>query len=113
MKRGEIVLANLNPKKGSEMGKVRPVVIVQSNLLNAVSHPSSVIIPLSTQLIDDAYPLRYRITARSLLQHDSDAVIDQIRAVDNARITSDILATLSSEEMAQIDVMIKLVLGLK
>lgn len=113
MKRGEIVLANLNPKKGSEMGKVRPVVIVQSNLLNAVSHPSSVIIPLSTQLIDDAYPLRYRITSRSLLQHDSDAVIDQIRAVDNTRITSDILATLSSEEIAQIDAMIKLVLGLK
>lgn len=113
MKRGEIVLANLNPKKGTEMGKVRPVVIVQSNLLNAVSHPSSVIIPLSTQLIDDAYPLRYRITARSLLQHDSDAVIDQIRAIDNARITSDILRTLSSEEMAQIDIMIKLVLGLK
>ncbi|MBD3799306.1 type II toxin-antitoxin system PemK/MazF family toxin [Sulfuricurvum sp.] len=113
MKRGEIVLANLNPKKGLEMGKVRPVVIVQSNLLNAVSHPSSVIIPLSTQLIDDAYPLRYRITARSLLQHDSDAIIDQIRAVDNTRITSNILATLSSEEIAQIDAMIKLVLGLK
>ncbi|MBD3809832.1 MAG: type II toxin-antitoxin system PemK/MazF family toxin [Sulfuricurvum sp.] len=113
MKRGEIVLANLNPKKGLEIGKVRPVVIVQSNLLNAVSHPSSIIIPLSTQLIDDAYPLRYRIAARSLLQHDSDAIIDQIRAVDNARITSDILGTLSSEEMVQIDAMIKLVLGLK
>jgi mRNA interferase MazF len=113
MKRGEIVLANLNPKKGLEMGKVRPVIIIQSDLLNTVSHPSSIIIPLSTQLIDDAYPLRCRITARSLLQHDSDAVIDQIRAVDNARITSDILGTLSSEEMAQIDAMIKLVLGLK
>lgn len=113
MKRGEIVLANLNPKKGSEMGKVRPVIIIQSDLLNTVSHPSSIIIPLSTQLIDDVYPLRYRITARSLLQHDSDAVIDQIRAVDNARITSDILGTLSSEEMAQIDAMVKLVLGLK
>lgn len=95
------------------MGKVRPVIIIQSDLLNTVSHPSSIIIPLSTQLIDDVYPLRYRITARSLLQHDSDAVIDQIRAVDNARITSDILGTLSSEEMAQIDAMVKLVLGLK
>jgi mRNA interferase MazF len=113
MKRGDIVLANLNPKKGSEMGKVRPVLIVQSDLLNGVAHPSSIIIPLSTHLIDDAYPLRYRITARSLLQHDSDAVIDQIRAVDNARITSDILATLSGEEMVQIDAMVKLVLGLK
>ncbi|MCI4406083.1 MAG: type II toxin-antitoxin system PemK/MazF family toxin [Sulfuricurvum sp.] len=113
MKRGDIVLANLNPKKGSEMGKVRPVLVLQSNLLNTISHPTTIIIPLSTHLIDDAYPLRYRIRARTLLQYDSDAVIDQIRAVDNVRITSDILATLSTEEMADIDAMVKLVLGLK
>jgi mRNA interferase MazF len=113
VKRGEIVLANLNPRKGSEVGKIRPVIILQTDFLNTISHSTTIIIPLSTRLIDDAYPLRYRITARSLLKHDSDAVIDQIRAVDNARITSDTLATLSTEEMAQIDTMVKLVLGLK
>lgn len=113
MKRGDIVLANLNPKKGSEIGKVRPVLVFQSDLLNIVSHPTTIVIPLSTQLIDDAYPLRWRIPARESLQNDSDAVIDQIRSVDNRRITSDALATLGAEEMVQVDAMVKLVLGLK
>ncbi len=113
MKRGDIVLANLNPKKGLEMGKVRPVLVLQTNLLNSIDHPTTIVLPLSTHLIDDAYPLRYRIRTRGSLQHDSDVVIDQIRSVDNVRITSDILATLSTEEMANIDAMVKLVLGLK
>lgn len=113
MKRGDIVLANLNPKKGSEMGKVRPVLVLQSNLLNAASHPTTIVLPLSTQLIDDAYPLRCRISARGALQNDSDAVIDQIRAIDNVRITSHAIATLDPREMETVDAMVKLVLGLR
>ena len=67
-KKGEIYLARLNPRKGNEVGKIRPVLIFQTNMLNDIEHPTTLIIPLSTYLIDDAYPLRYRVTKRDALE---------------------------------------------
>ncbi len=83
---GDIWLANLNPSKKIEPGKVRPVLIIQSQYLLDVSHSTTIIIPLTTNLIDDAEPLRIRIPAEKRLQHDSDLLIDQVRAVDNSRL---------------------------
>ena len=55
---GEIWLANLNPGRGTEPGKIRPVLILQNQALLDAEHPSTLIIPLTTNLIDDAEPLR-------------------------------------------------------
>ncbi|MDX8406071.1 MAG: type II toxin-antitoxin system PemK/MazF family toxin [Mariprofundus sp.] len=87
MKRRQIHLANLNPGKGTEPGKTRPVLIVQEQALLDVDHPSTLIIPLTTQLIDDAEPLRLRIPAADKLNKTSDLLIDQLRAIDNRRLT--------------------------
>ncbi len=95
--KGEIWLINLNPiKKNNEMGKVRPAIIFQNNLLNH-NYPTTIIIPLSTHLIDNAEPIRYRITKRDKLLQDSDAVLTQIRAIDNSRFIEK-LGELSSFE---------------
>ena len=84
--KGEIWLVNLNPiKKSNEMGKVRPAVIYQNNELNHSEYPTTIIIPLSTSLIDEAQPIRLRITKRDKLKEDSDIVLTQIRAIDNNR----------------------------
>ena len=80
-KRGEIYLANLNPKKGNEVGKLRPILIYQTDFLNTVEHPTTIILPLSTYLIDNVYPLRFRILKRDKLERDSDILIDQIRTI--------------------------------
>jgi mRNA interferase MazF len=64
LKQGEVWLANLNPGKGSEPGKTRPVLIVQGQALLDAEHPSTLIIPLTTNLLEDAEPLRIRIAAR-------------------------------------------------
>lgn len=53
-KRGEIWLANLSPRHGTEPGKTRPVLIIQTQALLDAQHPSTVIIPLTTNLIEDA-----------------------------------------------------------
>jgi len=85
--RGDIWLVNLNPvKKNNEVGKVRPALVLQSDELNAGAYPTSVILPISTQLIDDAEPLRYRVKAQDKLQQDSDVLIAQIRSIDNSRL---------------------------
>ncbi len=111
-KRGEIYLANFNPSKDTEAGKVRPCIIMQSDLLNEAKHPSTTVLPLTTQLIDDAAPLRYRIFSRDKLQIDSDIMLDQTRTIDNRRITGEVLTTLSRMEMMRVDVLWQTVLGL-
>lgn len=112
-KKGEIYLAILNPRKGNEVGKIRPVLIFQTNMLNDIAHPTSIIIPLSTYLIDDAYPLRYRVTKRESLEQESDILCDEIRAIGNQRIFSDKLAELSFQELLEVNEQIKIVLELE
>ena len=66
--RGEIWLAHLDPRYGAEPGKTRPVLIVQSQVLLEAQHSSTLIIPLSTGLIDDAEPLRMRVSRSGRLR---------------------------------------------
>ena len=100
--RGEIWLANLNPRRGTEPGKSRPVLVVQAQALLDEGHPSTVIVPLATNLIDEVAPLRIRVSAREDLRHDSDLLIDQLRAIDNKRLTEGPLARLDSESMRRV-----------
>lgn len=81
-----IWLADLNPRLGTEPGKVRPVVVVQTNLLNKV-HPSTLICPISTNVVAEADILRVHLEPGSTgLQQQSDILVDQIRAIDNKRL---------------------------
>jgi mRNA interferase MazF len=102
LKHGTIWVANLNPQKGTEPGKTRPVLIVQDQALLDAGHPSTIIIPLTTNLIEDAEPLRVRVKAREKLTRDSDLLIDQVRAIDNRRITSGPIAHLEPELMTRV-----------
>lgn len=111
-KRGEVYLANLNPKKGNEVGKLRPVIIYQTDMLNDIAHPTTTVLPLSTYLIDDSYPLRLRIAKRDKLEATSDIICDQIRTIDNIRIINEKLTVLSHDEMDQLDKQIKITLGI-
>ena len=112
-RKGEIYLANLNPKKGNEVGKLRPALIYQTDMLNEISHPTTSILPLSTNLIDESYPLRFRVSKRDSLEWTSDILCDQIRAIDNQRLIGEKLAMLSAEEMDAVDKQMKIVLGIK
>jgi mRNA interferase MazF len=100
--RGEIWLADLDPRRGTEPGKTRPVLIIQSQALLDASHPSTVIIPLTTNVIDDAEPLRIRIPASGRMRHDSDLLIDQLRAIDNRRLVQGPIARLPNALMAKV-----------
>ncbi len=99
--RGEVWLADLNPRQGTEPGKTRPVLIVQAQALLDAGHPSTLIAPLTTRLVDDAEPLRIRIPATRQLRQDSDALIDQLRAIDNRRLVRGPLARLGPAAMAE------------
>jgi mRNA interferase MazF len=110
-RRGDIYLVNFNPSKGTEAGKIRPCLIIQSDLLNEAGHPSTTVLPLTTQPIDDAEPLRFRVKAHDKLRAESEVMIDQARTIDNSRITSDSLLTLNRTQMAEIEEYLKIALG--
>ena len=109
---GAIWLANLNPGKGTEPGKTRPVLVVQSQTLIDAGHPSTLVIPLTSNLVDDAEPLRVRVTPFARLKHDSDLLIDQLRAIDNRRLTSGPLGVCSPALMRKVQKAIVEVLDL-
>ena len=98
--RGEVWLADLNPRRGTEPGKTRPVLVVQSQALLDADHPSTLVVPLTTKLVDDAAPLRIRVRACDRLDSDSDLLVDQLRAIDNRRLINGPLARLDKSQMA-------------
>ena len=102
LEHGAVWLADLNPRRGTEPGKTRPVLIIQNQALLDAGHPSTLVIPLTTRLIENAAPLRLRLSARDHLDRDSDLLIDQIRAIDNQRLVTGPLTLLSEEELSRI-----------
>ena len=73
--------------------------IVQAQALLDAEHPSTLVIPLTTRLIDAAEPLRVRIKAIGALKKDSDALIDQVRAIDNRRLVQGPLSRLPPPQL--------------
>jgi mRNA interferase MazF len=110
--RGEIWLADLNPRRGTEPGKTRPVLIVQAQALLDANHPSTLIVPLTTRLADDAEPLRLRVPAAGKLKQESDLLLDQLRAIDNQRLVAGPLARLTSAQIQHVDHALRDVLDL-
>ncbi len=81
-----IYLADLSPRFGTEPGKKRPVVVLQTNLLNDSQHPSTIVCPVTTHVIREAEILRVHLSKKGTsLKKDSDILVDQIRAIDNRR----------------------------
>ena len=96
-KKGDIVLVNFSPKRyDEEVGKVRPAIIISASILNGILDLIAVI-PLTTNLIDDALPLRVRISKREGLEYESDAMIENIRAVSKERILKKVSSLKSNE----------------
>ncbi|MFH0887366.1 MAG: type II toxin-antitoxin system PemK/MazF family toxin [bacterium] len=85
IKKFGIYLANLDPQMGTETGKTRPVIAVQTDLLNSV-HPSTIICPITTKVKTKSQILRVHLEkGEGGLREQSDIVVDQIRAIDNKR----------------------------
>jgi len=85
VRRGTLYLADLNPGHGSEAGKTRPVLVIQSDLLNETGHPSTWILPCTTRLSGQNM-LRIPVPkGMAGNREDCEIMIDQSRAIDNRR----------------------------
>jgi mRNA interferase MazF len=84
LKQYDIWLADLNARMGTEPCKTRPVVIIQTDLLNEV-HPSTMICPVTSNINPDVQLLRMHLDCDQL-DKPSDVLVDHIRAIDNSRL---------------------------
>jgi mRNA interferase MazF len=105
-------LTDLNPRFGTEMGKISPVVVIQTDLLNEIGHPSTLVCPLTTKTIDGAFPLRIAVAVKNTeLQKASDILVDQMSAIDNRRFST-YLGKLDEMTIVLLKTALKQVLGL-
>ena len=77
----------MNPRIGTEPGKIRPVLVVQTDLMNN-EHPSTIVCPITTNVFPGANILRVHLKkGMARLKQNCDIMIDQMRAIDNERLT--------------------------
>ena len=111
VKRGEIVLVNLEPIRGSEQGGIRPVLIIQNNLSNKYS-PVVIVAAITSKTFDKEYPTNIFLSKKdSGLEKDSTVLLNQIRTIDKQRIIKKI-SVLDLELMKKVNSAIKVSLEL-
>jgi len=112
MKRGEVFWADLNPPFGSEAGKVRPVLVVQTDGLTGIGHSSIIVLPITSQLKPQPHPYRVHIPKGAAgLTKPADILIDQITARDHRRFRN-ASGTLPHAIMTEVDLKLQRVLDL-
>jgi mRNA interferase MazF len=100
--RGGIYLARLDPARGAEVGKRRPVVVLTAQSLLEVDPPILFVCPLSSRS-DPAYvSLHLALPARDRLQRPSYALIEHSRAISRQRLVSERLGMLTPGEINSI-----------
>ena len=82
----DVWIADLNPQMGTETGKIRPVLILQTDLLNS-DHPSTIVCPITTNVQPESNILIVHLKkGMAKLKENCDIMIDQVRAIDNKRL---------------------------
>lgn len=112
MKRGEIWTANLKSSRGREIGKIRPVLIIQANELLDAGIPMLVVLPLTTQVYPEFKLWRIGVPARDRLEEPCQVVVDQPRALDRTRLGDGPLTVLTQAELAAVEQSLRIVLGM-
>ena len=111
VKRGDIFYADLSPVVGSELGGIRPVLIIQNDIGNR--HSPTVIAAAITSRINKAkLPTHIELYAQNYgLMKDSVVLLEQVRTIDKKRLRER-LGHLDDQIMDQVDEAIYVSLGL-
>ena len=84
IRRGHLYLVDFNPRIKTKPGKLRPAIVLQSDVVSEAGYPSTVVIPTTSQLVEDAGLLRLRLKRGVAgIERDSDVLIGQLIAVAN------------------------------
>ena len=118
IQRGQLWEVDFEPQtQKEEPGKRgRPALVIQTNILNAAGHATTIVIPGTTQAYRDSqgdgYPLRISIGKAGKLKEETDLLIDQIRTISNKRLMGERpLTELSRAHMKRVEDALRLLTG--
>jgi mRNA interferase MazF len=112
MKRGEVWVANLSPSQGGEVGKTRPVLILQDDSLNQEDSETLIVLPLTSQVRPGIEHLRATIPVRDRLLKESHVIIEKPMTLDRRRFGEGPLTALTTNEMASVERGLLAVMGM-
>lgn len=113
LRRGDIVIVELDPTEGSEQRGTRPCLVVQNDVGNE-NAPTTIVVPLTTSIGDSLYPFEVLLPAETCpLREDSVALCSQIRTVSIEHRIRDTIGSVPDGRMDDVDVALKYSLGLK
>ena len=110
--RGGVYLARLDPAKAGEVGKIRPIVILNSQVILDSTPPVVFICPLSSQSMPAFSSLHVQLDARDNLQVTSYALSEHCRSISINRIHHPRLAQLTATELLLILQRLQRLIGL-
>lgn len=118
VQRGELWEVDFEPQTHKEEpgNRGRPALVIQTNILNAAGHATTIVIPGTTQVYRDAqgdgYPLRISLGKVGKLKEETDLLIDQIRTISNRRLMGDKpLAELGRTHMKRVEDALRILVG--
>ena len=111
MKRGDIYFAALDPARGFEVQKTRPVIIVSNDVANRASRLVTVI-PMTSNRTR-VYPFEVALDESDTgLGKDRKAMAQQVRTLDKARLGTFRRGAVTGDKMLLVDVALRLHLEL-
>ena len=113
IKRGDVYYADLDPVKGHETGKTRPVVVIQNDIGNMYSPTTIVAIITEYSEKKASYPICVAIKKGKGLRKYSIVNLSQIRTIDKKRLKAPRITKLSDNCIKKVDEAIMSSLGLR
>jgi mRNA interferase MazF len=112
IKRGHLYIIDFNPRIKTKPDKLRPALVFQSDLVNEAGYPSTIVIPTTTRLVENAGILRFRLKkGQGGVARDSDLLLAQVIAVANESFRQEIGA-LPNPLMEELENRIRIILNL-
>jgi mRNA interferase MazF len=110
LRRGAVYLVDFGQRYQSNIGKIRPAVILSAqgylDIVDQLQYQSVLVIPLTTQCLDNpSNLLRSKITPRDRLQKQSEVIINWSCSVDmeNIDLKTGALVVLHSSELKELE----------
>jgi mRNA interferase MazF len=112
IKQGYLYVVDFNPRIRTKPGKLRPALVLQSDLVNEAGYPSTIVIPTTTRLVENAGILRFRLKkGQGGIARDSDLLLGQVIAVANESFRQEI-GSLPNSVMEELENRMRIILGL-
>ena len=112
VKRGHLYIIDFNPRIKTKPGKLRPALVLQSDLVNEAEYPSTIVIPTTPRLVENPGILRIRLKkGQGGVSRDSDLLLGQVIAVANESFRQEI-GSLPNPMMEEVENRIRIILNL-